>query len=91
MIGRGNVGKCRFVNRVIGDKIGIMCEKGESRGNKIEGVMSRDDGEIIFIDRAGIDKRKHKLGDYMMKVGRNTLCEIEGIMFMVKVNEDMGG
>lgn len=90
IIGRPNVGKSTFVNRVIGHKITIMSDKAQTTRNKIQGVMTRDDAQIIFIDTPGIHKPKHKLGDYMMRVAKNTLSEIDAIMFMVNVNEDIG-
>lgn len=90
IIGRPNVGKSTFVNRVIGHKIAIMSDKAHTTRNKIQGVMTRDDAQIIFIDTPGIHKPKHKLGDYMMRVAKNTLSEIDAIMFMVNVNEDIG-
>lgn len=90
IIGRPNVGKSTFVNRVIGHKIAIMSDKAQTTRNKIQGVMTRDDAQIIFIDTPGIHKPKHKLGDYMMRVAKNTLSEIDAIMFMVNVNENIG-
>ena len=90
IIGRPNVGKSTFVNRVIGHKIAIMSDKAQTTRNKIQGVMTRDDAQIIFIDTPGIHNPKHKLGDYMMRVAKNTLSEIDAIMFMVNVNEDIG-
>ena len=90
IIGRPNVGKSTFVNRVIGHKIAIMSDKAQTTRNKIQGVMTRDDAQIIFIDTPGIHKPKHKLGDYMMRVAKNTLSEIDAIMFMDNVNEDIG-
>lgn len=90
IIGRPNVGKSTFVNRVIGHKIAIMSDKAQTTRNKIQGVMTREDAQIIFIDTPGIHKPKHKLGDYMMRVAKNTLSEIDAIMFMVNANEDIG-
>lgn len=90
IIGRPNVGKSTFMNRVIGHKIAIMSDKAQTTRNKIQGVMTRDDAQIIFLDTPGIHKPKHKLGDYMMRVAKNTLSEIDAIMFMVNVNEEIG-
>lgn len=90
IIGRPNVGKSTFVNRVIGHKIAIMSDKAQTTRNKIQGVMTTNDAQIIFLDTPGIHKPKHKLGDYMMKVAKNTLSEIDAVMFMVNVNEDIG-
>lgn len=90
IIGRPNVGKSTFMNRVIGHKIAIMSDKAQTTRNKIQGVMTRNDAQIIFLDTPGIHKPKHKLGDYMMRVAKNTLSEIYAIMFMVNVNEEIG-
>lgn len=90
IIGRPNVGKSTFMNRVIGHKIAIMSDKAQTTRNKIQGVMTREDAQIIFLDTPGIHKPKHKLGDYMMRIAKNTLSEIDAIMFMVNVNEDIG-
>ncbi|PCF64795.1 GTPase Era [Staphylococcus intermedius] len=90
IIGRPNVGKSTFVNRVIGHKIAIMSDKAQTTRNKIQGVMTQSDAQIVFLDTPGIHKPKHKLGDYMMKVAKNTLSEIDAVMFMVNVNEEIG-
>ncbi|MGI8145321.1 GTPase Era [Staphylococcus haemolyticus] len=90
IIGRPNVGKSTFMNRVIGHKIAIMSDKAQTTRNKIQGVMTTNDAQIIFLDTPGIHKPKHKLGDYMMRVAKNTLSEIDAIMFMVNVNEEIG-
>ncbi|MCY1621700.1 GTPase Era [Staphylococcus pettenkoferi] len=90
IIGRPNVGKSTFVNRVIGHKIAIMSDKPQTTRNKIQGVMTQEDAQIIFLDTPGIHKPKYKLGDYMMRVARNTLAEIDAIMFMVNINEEIG-
>ncbi|BAS45989.1 GTP-binding protein Era [Staphylococcus schleiferi] len=90
IIGRPNVGKSTFVNRVIGHKIAIMSDKAQTTRNKIQGVMTEKNAQIVFLDTPGIHKPKHKLGDYMMKVAKNTLSEIDAVMFMVNVNEEIG-
>ncbi|EKF9040466.1 GTPase Era [Staphylococcus pseudintermedius] len=90
IIGRPNVGKSTFVNRVIGHKIAIMSDKAQTTRNKIQGVMTQQDAQIVFLDTPGIHKPKHKLGDYMMKVAKNTLSETDAVMFMVNVNEEIG-
>ncbi|EIN4412536.1 GTPase Era [Staphylococcus pseudintermedius] len=90
IIGRPNVGKSTFVNRIIGHKIAIMSDKAQTTRNKIQGVMTQQDAQIVFLDTPGIHKPKHKLGDYMMKVAKNTLSEIDAVMFMVNVNEEIG-
>ncbi|RLQ98184.1 GTPase Era [Falsibacillus albus] len=90
IIGRPNVGKSTFLNRVIGQKIAIMSDKPQTTRNKVQGVLTRDDSQMIFIDTPGIHKPKHKLGDFMMKVAQNTLREVDLIIFMVNAAEGFG-
>jgi GTP-binding protein Era len=90
IIGRPNVGKSTFLNRVIGQKIAIMSDKPQTTRNKIQGVYTTDDAQIIFIDTPGIHKPKHKLGDFMMKVAENALKEVDLILFMINAEEGFG-
>ncbi|WP_026583861.1 GTPase Era [Bacillus sp. J33] len=90
IIGRPNVGKSTFLNRVIGQKIAIMSDKPQTTRNKVQGVLTTDDAQFIFIDTPGIHKPKHKLGDFMMKVAQNTLKEVDVILFMVNAQEGFG-
>ena len=90
IIGRPNVGKSTFLNRVIGQKIAIMSDKPQTTRNKVQGVYTTDDTQIIFIDTPGIHKPKHRLGDFMMKVATNALREVDAILFMVNVTEPRG-
>lgn len=90
IIGRPNVGKSTFINRVIGQKIAIMSDKPQTTRNKVQGVLTTKDTQYIFIDTPGIHKPKHKLGDFMMKVAQNTLKEVDLILFMVNAEEGYG-
>ncbi|WP_071395806.1 GTPase Era [Bacillus tuaregi] len=90
IIGRPNVGKSTFINRVIGQKIAIMSDKPQTTRNKVQGVLTTNDTQYIFIDTPGIHKPKHKLGDFMMKVAQNTLKEVDLILFMVNAEEGYG-
>ena len=90
IIGRPNVGKSTFLNRVVGQKIAIMSDKPQTTRNKVQGVVTTDDSQLIFIDTPGIHKPKHKLGDFMVKTARNTLKEVDVIMFMVNADEPIG-
>lgn len=90
IIGRPNVGKSTFLNKVIGQKIAIMSDKPQTTRNKVQGVLTLDDAQLIFIDTPGIHKPKHRLGDFMMKVAQNTLKEVDLVLFMVNAQEGFG-
>jgi GTP-binding protein Era len=90
IIGRPNVGKSTFINKVIGQKIAIMSDKPQTTRNKIQGVYTTNNSQTVFIDTPGIHKPKHKLGDFMMKVAQNTLKEVDLILFMINAEEGYG-
>ncbi|MCZ0704030.1 GTP-binding protein Era [Natronobacillus azotifigens] len=90
IIGRPNVGKSTFLNRVIGQKIAIMSDKAQTTRNTIQGVLTEDNAQMIFIDTPGIHKPKHKLGDFMVKLAENTLNEVDAILFMINAKEGYG-
>lgn len=90
IIGRPNVGKSTFLNKVIGQKIAIMSDKAQTTRNKIQGVLTTEEAQMIFIDTPGIHKPKHRLGQFMIKVATNTLNEVDLILFMVNASEGFG-
>ena len=68
IVGRPNVGKSTFMNYVLGQKIAIMSDKAQTTRNKIQGVYTKDDAQIVFLDTPGIHKPKHELGEFMVRV-----------------------
>ena len=90
IIGRPNVGKSTFMNKVLGQKVAIMSDKPQTTRNKIQGVYTKNNTQMIFIDTPGIHKPKHQLGEHMMKVARNTLRETEAILFVINAAEKIG-
>lgn len=78
------------MNKVIGQKIAIMSDKPQTTRNKIQGVLTQDDAQFIFIDTPGIHKPKHRLGDFMVKIAENTLNEVDAILFMINAEEGYG-
>lgn len=91
IIGRPNVGKSTLMNQIIGQKIAIMSDKPQTTRNKIHGVYTSENGQIVFLDTPGIHKPTSKLGDYMSKVAHSTLGEVDAILFLIDVVEGLGG
>ena len=90
IIGRPNVGKSTFLNRILGKKIAIMSDKPQTTRNKIQGVITDHTSQTIFIDTPGIHKPKHELGKFMTDLAIGTLNEVDGVMFMVNATEKIG-
>lgn len=90
VIGRPNVGKSTLLNQVIGEKISIISDKPQTTRNKILMVYTEDDFQVVFLDTPGIQMPKNKLGDYMLKISKSTLEEVDVIAFMVDESQDVG-
>lgn len=90
IIGRPNVGKSTFLNRVVGEKVAIMSDKAQTTRNKIQGIYTRKDAQIVFIDTPGIHKPHSQLGDFMVQSSLSTLNEVDAILFMVNATQKRG-
>lgn len=90
IVGRPNVGKSTFLNRVIGQKIAIMSNTAQTTRNKIQGIYTTDEAQIVFIDTPGVHKPKSKLGDYMVQSAMSALNEVDAVLFMVNAAEKRG-
>lgn len=91
LIGRPNVGKSTLLNRIVGQKVAIMSDKPQTTRNKIQGIYTGPDYQIIFIDTPGIHRPKHKLGEYLVEVTYNTLKEVDVILYVVDATAEYGG
>lgn len=90
ILGRPNVGKSTFLNRVVGQKITIMSDKAQTTRNKIQGIYTEDNAQIVFIDTPGIHKPHSRLGDFMVESALSTLNEVDAVLFMVNATQKRG-
>lgn len=90
IVGRPNVGKSTLLNRVVGQKVAIMSNKAQTTRNKIQGIYTAQDSQIVFIDTPGIHKPQTKLDEFMLKSATSALSEVDAILFMVSVRDKMG-
>ena len=90
LIGRPNVGKSTLMNQLIGQKIAITSNKPQTTRNRIQTVLTTDDGQIVFVDTPGIHKAKNKLGEYMVNVAERTLNEVDVVLWLVEPTTFIG-
>lgn len=90
IIGRPNVGKSTFLNRVIGQKIAIMSDKPQTTRNTILGVLTKPDCQIIFTDTPGVHKAHSELGERMNEATYSATQGQDAILFMVSAVEPIG-
>ncbi len=90
LIGRPNVGKSTFVNNVLGKKISIISSKPQTTRNRIQGIYTTKNEQIIFIDTPGIHKPHHQLGEFMNKESLSTLTDVDLILMIIDGTSDFG-
>ena len=90
IIGRPNVGKSTLLNRIVGQKVAIMSDTPQTTRNKIQGVVTTDQAQMVFIDTPGIHKPKHRLNDFMLQSAYSTFNEVDIVLFMVNAEEKRG-
>ncbi|MCI1985509.1 MAG: GTPase Era [Lactobacillus sp.] len=78
------------MNRVLGEKIAIMSPKAQTTRNKINGIYTTPDVQIVFVDTPGIHKPKNALDDYMDTAALSTLNQVDAVLFMVPADERPG-
>jgi len=90
IVGRPNVGKSTFLNRVVGQKVAIMSDKAQTTRNKIQAVYTSDEAQIVFIDTPGIHKPHNELGEFMNTSAYQSLDEVDAILMLVNAEEPIG-
>jgi GTP-binding protein Era len=90
IIGRPNVGKSTLMNQLIGQKISIMSNKPQTTRNRIQTIITTEQGQIIFIDTPGIHEARHKLGSYMNETAESTMNEVDIILWLVEPDKKIG-
>ncbi len=90
IIGRPNVGKSTFLNYVLGRKVSIISPKPQTTRNKLQGIYTTDNEQIIFIDTPGIHKPQNKLGNFMNKEAMSSLSDVDMILMIIDGTMDFG-
>ena len=83
IVGRPNVGKSTLMNALVGEKVAIVSNRPQTTRNRIMGVMTRDDWQMVFLDTPGIHTPRTKLGNYMMQSVREAMDGMDGMMVLV--------
>ncbi|MDA8090522.1 MAG: GTPase Era [Nitrospiraceae bacterium] len=85
IIGKPNAGKSTLLNSILGQKVSIVTTKPQTTRNRIIGIKTLEDAQIVFMDTPGIHKNMHtKLDEIMMREARDAMREVDIILFMVE-------
>ncbi len=90
IIGRPNVGKSTLLNQILGQKIVIATDKAQTTRKRIKGILTNEQGQIIFIDTPGIHRPLNKLGEFLIDEAKIAIPDADVIIFLVDGSESAG-
>ncbi|MGI6497325.1 MAG: GTPase Era [Oscillospiraceae bacterium] len=90
IIGRPNVGKSTLTNALVGEKVAITSNKPQTTRTRICGILNRDDIQYVLIDTPGLHKPRSRLGDYMVKIVRESVADVDAVLLLVEPVERIG-
>lgn len=82
LIGRPNAGKSTLLNRLVGEKIAAVSNKPQTTRHRIKGIVTRKDGQIVFVDTPGVHKPGHLLNRRMMSAVHDSILSVDLIVLM---------
>lgn len=83
IVGRPNVGKSTLMNAFVGEKVAIVSDKPQTTRNRIMGVATGDEWQMVFLDTPGLHTPRTKLGEYMIKSANDALEGIDALLVMI--------
>jgi GTPase len=86
VVGRPNVGKSTLINRLLGQKISIVSPKPQTTRDRLMGILTRDDAQIVFQDTPGIHAPLHRLGEVMVDVAVDAMTDADLLLWVVDVS-----
>jgi GTPase len=90
IIGRPNAGKSTLLNTLVGEKISIVSEKPQTTRNRVTGILTLPDAQVIFLDTPGLHRPKGRLNEYMVKVAKDACSEVDIVLFMAEADKSPG-
>ena len=88
--GRPNVGKSTLTNAIVGEKVAIVSNKPQTTRNRICGILTRGETQLVFMDTPGFHKPRTKLGDYMVNIVQESVADVDATFLMVEPIANIG-
>ena len=91
IIGRPNVGKSTLMNQLVGQKIAITSPVAQTTRNRLRGVLTTPEAQLIFVDTPGIHKPHHQLGEVLVRNAKIAIESVDVLLFVVDGSTVCGG
>ncbi|MEG5054655.1 MULTISPECIES: GTPase Era [unclassified Microcoleus] len=91
IIGRPNVGKSTLMNQLVGQKIAITSPVSQTTRNRLRGILTTPEAQIIFVDTPGIHKPHHELGKVLVQNARTAIQSVDVVLLVVDGSVESGG
>lgn len=91
IVGRPNVGKSTLMNQLVGQKIAITSPVAQTTRNRLQGILTTPEAQLIFVDTPGIHKPHHQLGEVLVRNARIAIDSVDVILFVVDGSQAAGG
>lgn len=91
IIGRPNVGKSTLMNQLVGQKIAITSPVAQTTRNRLRGILTTPEAQMIFVDTPGIHKPHHQLGEVLVQNAQIAIKSVDVVLFVVDGSVEMGG
>ncbi len=88
--GRPNVGKSTLLNAFVGEKIAIVSSKPQTTRNRITGIVTRNEKQLVFLDTPGLHRARNRLGEYMVGVVRSSVTDVDAAVLVVEPIANIG-
>jgi GTP-binding protein Era len=83
IIGRPNVGKSTLMNELVGQKIAITSPIAQTTRNRLQGIVTTPEAQLIFVDTPGIHKPHHQLGEVLVQNAKIAIESVDVVLFVV--------
>src|SRR3954465_9468026 len=90
LVGRPNVGKSTLLNQILGLKVSIVSDKPQTTRTQVRGVLTRPDGQVVFVDPPGIHKPRTLMGERLNDTAQDAVGDVDVVVLVVDATAPVG-